>query len=174
MDTEALVKALTAKKEEGEEESVTGTLRIGGASLEFVQLSFRPRIHPDSCPSTASRIPNRCRTTMVRKTSVVLYQQPANTSLLYRSFVYPPECLGDAPLLRGVDPILRHGDRPTHPEYSSSPRGKGGVQCFPWEGGMNTGCLMWLFRCVAGYATSLSIGADLHFYPRFNKNMLTD
>jgi len=33
-DQEALVKALQAKKGENEEEDATGTLRIGGASLE--------------------------------------------------------------------------------------------------------------------------------------------
>lgn len=35
-DQDALVEALQAKKGEDEDESATGTLRIGGASLEYV------------------------------------------------------------------------------------------------------------------------------------------
>jgi len=39
-DQEALVKALEAKKGDAEQEDATGTLRIGGASLEYALYLF--------------------------------------------------------------------------------------------------------------------------------------
>ncbi|GAA5909962.1 hypothetical protein JCM6882_008413 [Rhodosporidiobolus microsporus] len=45
-DQEALVKALQAKPAEGEEEDATGSLRIGGASLDVTQPEPLPTGHP--------------------------------------------------------------------------------------------------------------------------------
>lgn len=45
-DQDALVEALKAKKGDGEDDDATGTLRIGGASLEYVYVFARPPVLP--------------------------------------------------------------------------------------------------------------------------------